>query len=181
MKPKTNNISEMLVDLAPRLKASLLATTSRYVTAGVSIDDVVQETCRRVVEKESTIRQADSGSLLAWMQRTARRLIIDQIRKKQNHQVNGSHASVICAELTKSGELTPSNEVSAGETARQIRQAMEGLSVEHQRVIQLRYVDQLGFEEIATLVGRSTGSVRGLHRTALAQLKNRLGRESTFF
>jgi RNA polymerase sigma factor (sigma-70 family) len=59
--------------------------------------------------------------------------------------------------------------------------ALDNLNDDHRLVLKLRYVDQLTFVQIAERLDRTTGAIRGLHRTALRSLRRMMGGSSLFF
>ena len=72
------------------------------------------------------------------------------------------------------GGLSPEDEVEARETLDLVRRAIEVLPEGQRQVVLMHYVDGLSCQEIAALLGQSTGAVRvRLHR-ARAQLRGRL-------
>jgi uncharacterized protein len=73
-----------------------------------------------------------------------------------------------------SDELTPEDALEAAETLRLVRRAIEILPVRQREVVLMHYVEGLACQEIAALLGESTGAVRvRLHR-ARARLRDRL-------
>ena len=71
-------------------------------------------------------------------------------------------------------DVSPEDEVEARETLELVRRAIKVLPKGQRQVVLMHYVDGLSCQEIAALLGRSTGAVRvRLHR-ARAQLRGRL-------
>lgn len=48
---------------------------------------------------------------------------------------------------------------------------LEGLSEEHQEVLALRVVADLSIDQVAAIMGKSTGAIKQLQRRALQNLK----------
>jgi len=68
----------------------------------------------------------------------------------------------------------PSRVVSHMQLRERIRIALLSLPLEHQRVIELRFLDNLSHEETAQVLGRSVGAVKVLQDRALKSLRVRL-------
>ena len=62
-------------------------------------------------------------------------------------------------------------------TREQLRRAIRRLRPEHQQVIVLRFIDELGYPEVASIMGKSEGAVRVLQHRALRALSELLSRE----
>ncbi|WP_307358069.1 RNA polymerase sigma factor [Pseudarthrobacter niigatensis] len=66
---------------------------------------------------------------------------------------------------------TPSAEDHAVELTAGAEAMLEGLSEEHQEVLALRVVADLSIEQVAAIMGKSTGAIKQLQRRALHNLK----------
>ncbi|WP_258806348.1 RNA polymerase sigma factor [Pseudarthrobacter sp. NS4] len=69
------------------------------------------------------------------------------------------------------GRTTPSAEDHAMEMSGAATAMLDGLSEEHQEVLALRVVADLSIEQVAGIMGKSTGAVKQLQRRALQNLK----------
>jgi RNA polymerase sigma factor (sigma-70 family) len=67
--------------------------------------------------------------------------------------------------------ITPSAEVQAVDINGGAAALLDGLSDEHQEVLALRVVADLSIEQVADIMGKSTGAVKQLQRRALQNLK----------
>jgi len=176
-----SKIETQIETLLPDVRRNLESSLSVHVKARYPVEDIVHDTYVRAIEKLDTLRQTNRTAVVAWLQRIAHRLVIDKIRRKQSHQVDGSQASAIYSALTASGQLTPSREVSVSEAMHTMQRGLECLPEHLRIVLELRYVEQLTFAEIGERLDRTPGAARGLHRTALRSLKKDLGGSSIYF
>jgi RNA polymerase sigma-70 factor (ECF subfamily) len=69
------------------------------------------------------------------------------------------------------GRTTPSAEDQAVELDGGAAAMLDGLSGEHQEVLALRVVADLSIEQVAGIMGKSTGAIKQLQRRALQNLK----------
>jgi len=69
------------------------------------------------------------------------------------------------------GRTTPSAEDHAVELTAGAADMLAGLSAEHQEVLALRVVADLSIEQVAAIMGKSTGAIKQLQRRALQNLK----------
>lgn len=175
--PTEKTIAESL----PGLKLHLRRTLSIHLLQRYPVEDLVQDTYVRAIQKLDTLQHTNRAAVTTWLQRIAHRLVIDKVREKQSQQVHGAEASAIYSTLTASAQLTPSTECSAIEGIRRVEVALADVNPEYRTVLKLRYCDQLTFVQIAEQLGRSSSSVWGLHRNALRSLRCRMGRSSLFF
>jgi RNA polymerase sigma-70 factor (ECF subfamily) len=98
----------------------------------------------------------------AWMLRVARNVAVDHMRQRHMTPVE----KVIGADETAGDE--------AGERCRTFRDALETLSHEQREVVVLRHVAGLSPREIATRLGKTEGSIHGLHHRGRAALQREL-------
>ncbi len=176
----TLNEQEVLRMLGP-LGKHLQATLSPSLLAKLSVEDILQETYIRGVAGFETAQFQNDSMLLGWLKRIANNVAISFIRKKDSSTtLFTSSSNDIAQSLLDTGELTPSTLVSAEENRQLLAIAVTKLSENHQRVIQMRYHEQLPFEEIALVLNTTAGAARGLHRNALDKLREYLGDMARF-
>lgn len=109
--------------------------------------------------------QGDETKLQGWLYKIARNVVIDNFRKTKE--------TVGIEEL----ESLPSYEANALEAmevagdTRVLLEAIARLTTEQQTVIKLRFLEDLGIEEIASLLDKSAGNVRIIQYRALKALR----------
>jgi len=103
-------------------------------------------------------RYAASRPFWALVSTIARNLCIDHHR---HQQVAGAVLRRRGRELSRSPEALPEEELEASEEYRWARQALDELRPRHRRVIHMRDVRGLSYEEIAEAEGTTVESVRG--------------------
>ena len=92
--------------------------------------------------------------------------------EKRNVQTETSlQAATAWEQQTLNTERSPSSCVQHSEDQKQLMEALESLSPEHQKVIQLRYWERLTFSEIGQRLGRSAEASRKLWSRATCQLE----------
>ena len=128
--------------------------------------DVIQETYLRAREGLPNFEYRDHPRLVAWLKTIAKNVIRNRIRKKDAQSL-GELASI----LIESGVLRPSEVFRREEERDGLVAAFCKLPKQHQEILRLYYVESCSFENIASRLGKSSSSVRGLHRNAIAKLR----------
>lgn len=163
------------------LRKHLESTLSPMLTAKFSVDDILQETYIRAVEGIRTCEFQNDAMLLGWLKKIASNTAISLIRKKSEATAfYNSGSSGIAQHLLDTGEVTPSDMLTAEENRQLLAIAMTKLAENHRLVIEMRYHMQLPFEEVAKALNTTAGAARGLHRNALDKLRTYLGDMARF-
>jgi len=134
----------------------LVAFCRRLLGPGGDPEEVAQEAFLRAWVTWD--RYAPSRPFWALVSTIARNLCIDHHR---HQQVAGAVLERRGRELSRVPDALPEEEVEASEEYRWARQALEELRPRHRRVIQLRDVGGLSYEQIAETEGMTVESVRG--------------------
>ncbi len=144
-----------------------------------SHSDLVQSTCREVLEKHEQFEHGDEAAFRHWLFRTAEPKILDRVRYYTAAKRDAAREARPLAAPTDMDESllgcyasfhTPSRDVVAREQVERVERAMDALSESHREVILLARVVGLPHKRIAALMGRSEGAVRVLLFRALADL-----------
>jgi RNA polymerase sigma factor (sigma-70 family) len=125
--------------------------------------DVAQETFIRLWQHRSEIQQ---GLLRAFIFRTARNLVLDELRKRSVRRRWG--AWLISATPSTP---TPSALLDASETERAVAQAISALPTRRREAFTLAYLHDLSYKEVALVLGISAATVKNQVAAALAQLR----------
>ena len=106
-------------------------------------------------------------AFLAWLYRIARNAVIDRARKS-NRQVSFEDA------LEHPGAdkiVEPDAEILASSDSATLRDALAKLTPLQQEVVVLRFLEGYSTEEIAGIVGKQAGTVRGIQFRAIGALR----------
>ena len=148
---------------------------ARYMAVRVSNRDIAED-----LAGECFLRAAESiGSykdrgvpMEAWLFRIAHNLVVDHYRRSARRQT-----TPIDEVFDLAGPSDPSAEVEQKLTMERVNQAMDHLNPAQQEVIALRFVGGLSSEEAGQVMGRTSGAIRELQRTAVSALRGLLGPE----
>jgi RNA polymerase sigma-70 factor (ECF subfamily) len=105
---------------------------------------------------------------LHWLYRIAHNLVINDAKRDAKHHSYESMSEAGFT-LTDTGP-SPDEWFSRQEDIQQLRQAMATLTPEEQTVLTMRFFDDAPYDEIASVVGKSAGSLRVLQHRALKKL-----------
>ena len=125
-------------------------------------EDLTSEVCLRVMKS----LPEQKGLFYAWIFRIASNLITDYYRRRaarSNVTSTGDLIEEMVDEKRTTSELLEQQE---------LRQALKRLTEEQQQVIVLKFIEGYDTDEVAELVGKSTGAVRAIQFRALTTLRN---------
>ncbi len=123
--------------------------------------DVLQSVWLTVHRKLTTLQAPDAFRV--WLYRITHDQAISELRKrlKRPLPVDDFETALITAE--------ESADVVAFDNAELVHQALHELSINHRRVLTLRFLEEMSIEEIAQVVGHNVGTVKSrLHYAKLA-------------
>jgi len=153
---------ELYMAIAPHLH--------RYLRArGIADpDDVVGETFLRVVRHAASF-EGDGPAFRAWVFTIGRNVAIDAARQRARRpeDVLGDLRG-----LGPSGDAEADALRSLAET--QMRELLDELSDDQRDVLLLRFLSDLTFGEIASVIGKREGTVRMIQNRALAALRGKI-------
>jgi len=135
-------------------------------------EDIFQDTFIKAIATIQQGRYVESGKFLAWINRIAHNLIIDHFRRVKNENTFSADAVdydiVNNAKLSeKSVDITISNEQVLADVVRLI----EFLPESQQKVIRMRFFEDLSFKEIAENTDVSINTALGRMRYALLNMR----------
>ena len=173
-----------LIEYLESRRSDLLMFVGHQLGAGLSgkiePDDIVQEVSAYAFENAGQIDFADQDPF-GWFCQIAKRKVIDAGRhfnaqKRAADREIGIHgtpgASLGGIERLLVASITsPSRAFSRKQKEYHLLQAMDQLSGEQQRVLQLRYGQNLPTREIAQQIGKSDGATRVLLSRSLKKLE----------
>ena len=147
----------------------------------VDPSDIVQQTLLKAWQGESDFRGDTHEQRLAWLRVIVRNTIRDQHRQVAGTQKRGNGRELAAADafaqdevglnaFPARGEQTVSGEMIAAEEALEFAAALENLSNDQRRVIELRHLEGLTHGQIAEKLGKTEPAVRMLWVRALRAL-----------
>ncbi|MDD3322304.1 MAG: sigma-70 family RNA polymerase sigma factor [Paludibacter sp.] len=135
-------------------------------------EDIFQDTFIKAIATIQQGRYVESGKFVAWINRIAHNLIIDYFRREKNENTFSADAVdydiVNNAKLSeKSIEDTMSNE----QVLADVVHLIDLLPISQQKVIRMRYFEDLSFKEIAERTNVSINTALGRMRYALLNMR----------
>jgi len=146
---------DLYAGLANGLALRILRDTSEA-------EDVVQEVFVQVWRQAARF-DPNRGSPEAWLCTMARSRALDRLRRRTSRREEPGDAS------------PPSTEAPKTEEALAVRKALEGLSGDQRRALELAYYEGLTQSEIAARLGEPLGTIKTRIRTAMIRLREVLG------
>jgi RNA polymerase sigma-70 factor (ECF subfamily) len=149
--------------------------------AGAS--DLVQETLAEACRAFARFDGSTEEQLLAWLRRLLGNNLVDFTRRYRARAKRRAAAEVPLEGGSSSGEgaggvaadgSSPSQQAMAHEQEQALWRAMERLPEDYRQVIRLHHEQDLSFEEVGRLMGRSPNAAQKLWRRALGRLTQEL-------
>lgn len=150
---------EAFARLFEPLRGNVFAVACRLVGAQ-DADDVVMDTFLKAWKALPGFR--GGSSLKTWLARIARNACLDRMRRAQTERTDSlasGDAAEPPRELADPTVSTPDETVRSREMAGVLRAALARLDEAHRTALQLRFVDDLSYAEIAAATGVHIGTV----------------------
>lgn len=142
----------------------------RVVVQHEEAEDVVQETFARAYTSIADFRGETEGSLTAWLYKIATNLAINALRKRKKW-VFASLDSVR-GDLLATFEHEVDN--SADEIVVKLQKAILALPTKQRLVFNMRYYDELSFEQISQATGQSVSTLKTNYHYAVKKIKEQV-------
>jgi RNA polymerase sigma-70 factor (ECF subfamily) len=148
--------------------------------------DLVQETILEAYRDFAGF-QGGEAELLNWLRRLLRNNLANFARRYRDTgkrqmsaeiPLDGGDSSNLPARTLIGNDSTPSAHAMANEQAEAVEKALQRLPDDYRQVILLRYREELPFEEIGRLMGRSPNAVEKLWLRAVERLRLELEQPS---
>lgn len=168
---------------------------SRRLSSKIDPDDVLQDLLLSIVHSakpEEVIRMHDADELQAWLITLIRRTVCGIIRKLNSKKRRGgfhtygetenpdrSRPSLL--EVVHDDARSPSSAEAAIEVKNAMRAALSSLPIPYRRAVTLHFLECLPPKEVARMMGKSLGAVRGLLYRGVRMLRARMGPADQWF
>ena len=139
----------------------------RIVVQHEEAEDVLQETFARAYLSISGFRGDTESSLTAWLYRIATTLSINVLRKRKR----GLFSSLDSVRGDLLATFEHEVEPSADEIIVRLQKAILALPTKQRLVFNMRYYDELSFEEISQITGQSVSTLKTNYHYAVQKIK----------
>jgi RNA polymerase sigma-70 factor (ECF subfamily) len=139
-----------------------------------SVDDLVQETWLRVLERGHSYN--GQSPFAPWLLTIARNLAFDQMRKRKIFSLDSQDESGqdVDALAPISDEPPPFEQAARTEDARHLARSLESLDPIYREALVLRFQEDLSLQEIAAIAGASVSTVSSRIYRGLAALRKQM-------
>jgi RNA polymerase sigma-70 factor, ECF subfamily len=160
-----------MADLYDRFGRLVYSVIYAIVRDSGIAEDLLQETFLRIWNRSAGF-DAERGALGPWLLTVARNRAIDHIRSAGAR--NSRNALELESREHKSQELGAEIDLQNKDRAKVIRAAMDRLTENQRRVIELAYYEGLSQTEMAEKLGQPLGTIKTWVRGALKKLREEL-------
>jgi RNA polymerase sigma-70 factor (ECF subfamily) len=163
-------------ELYARYRNILYATALKFLKDDADAQDVVQEVFIQIWDKAKLYDPA-KGKPLTWALTLTRNRSIDRIRAIQRRTRLRDDFQKESTVDESAGIREALSEVDASEKGQVLRDAVNRLSPQQRKVIELAYFRGYTQSEIADRLGEPLGTIKARARRALLKLKETLGNQ----
>ena len=142
----------------------------RVVVQHEEAEDVLQETFARAYTSIDDFRGDNESSLTAWLYRIATNLAINALRKRKRWML--ASLDSIRGDLLATFEQE--SDPSADEIAVRLQKAILALPTKQRLVFNMRYYDELSFEQISAATGQSVSTLKTNYHYAVKKIKEQV-------
>ena len=172
--------SEICRQVQGRLNNMAGRHLDRQLRGKLNPSDIVQETLTRMVQGFGDFRGSSSAEFYAWLNTilknqisSTRRGFHTQRRDVRREAAHDLHDDVGAFPLDQE---SPESQLQSREKLARFRAVIDRLAPDQARVIQLRGIDELPFEDIAIQMNRSVNAISKLWARALISLQQELSK-----
>ena len=143
--------------------------------------DLVQDALLKAAQRFGQFRGASDAELAGWLRQILARCLADFVRRYRTGGRRAGREQSLDQLLNRSSQameqVLATNGTSPSASAQRrdlgvvLSDALAELSEEHREVIVLHHLEGLGWDEVASRMGRTVGAVRMLWTRALKQLR----------
>ena len=158
----------------PRLLRYCFSLTRNHDRA----EDLASETMLQVCENLGTY-ECKGKPIKNWGVTIAHNIFVNS-RKRNNLEITGAGAAIV---LDSTPDVKPFNSdpahtvperIDQQQTLLEIKKLLRSLSPAEERTIRLRFFEELSYEEIAQMTGKTRGAIRITNHRGLAKLRKML-------
>ena len=168
---KNGNV-QALEELVQRYRRPLYSYILNMTEGREDADEIFQETWLRAIKN---LDRFTYTSLLSWLMRITRNLVIDRARKKKPDlvldQPVGDDEDTSRVDLIAGKEVEPGNDLASEEAEDQIMKLVDQLPDEQKEVFLMRVKMELSFKEIAEIQDVSINTALARMQYALTKLR----------
>lgn len=174
---------ELFTRLLPRVRKSVALRMGCRESELCDREDLVQETLLDAFRSLDSFQYQKEGALCHWLATLVQNNLSDNQRRRTARKREAASADprvsrnthVLSDSVFGIDRITPGDHLEAAELERRLEGALLSLPERERRVIELRKLCELSFEEIAKELGfSSASSARSLFSRAMAELSKRL-------
>jgi RNA polymerase sigma-70 factor (ECF subfamily) len=136
------------------------------------VEDLAQATFVACIEARERFR--GEAAFRAYLLGIARLQLLRHLRKQHRHRKVFAPLEVSIRELVGANDRSPSFAVLQHDEQKLLLQALRHIPIDFQITVELRYWEEMSYEEIAAVLEVSTGTVRSRLHRARAMLKQRI-------
>ncbi len=164
--------ADAFAQLVDRHKDQMVNYLARLTGCRDRAEDIAQETFVRFYKQIHHYRE--EGTLSAYLFRIATNLVRSEERRKRRWQMLQPILSYGGFASNGAGPASPQADALASEEHRQVTRALASLDVLYRAPLVLREIEGLSYQEIATSLGCSEGTVKSRLHRGRQLLKQRL-------
>ena len=169
-----------------RLRQMVAVRIDPRLAARVDPSDVVQEALAEASQKLPEYLRERPLPFYPWLRQIAWETLVDMhtrhlavqkrsvTREGRGHLVLPDESAMQLVDRLVGTGTSPSRQATRQEMRQRVRAALERLPVHDREVVILRHLEQLGFVEIAGVLGISEAATRSRYRRAVERLHNLL-------
>ncbi|MBJ04413.1 MAG: RNA polymerase subunit sigma-24 [Flavobacteriales bacterium] len=166
-----------LNQLVNRHKTKIISFIFSKVRDKSQADDIFQETFFKVIRTLKSGKYNEEGKFLPWVMRIAYNLSMDYFRYNKKSRLVRSNDQFNIFDLIKDGEESKEHKMIQDRILIDLKNIIDKLPVNQQKVLQLRYYSNMSFSEIAENCNISINTALGRMRYALINIRKIIQRE----
>jgi len=169
----------LLEEHLPSLRAFVRGKLGPELRAIESASDLVQSTCREVLQNQDRFQHPGTGAFRHWLFTTAARKVSDRLRRQRALKRDAGSALRVgsSAKVDESRLLavygrfsSPSHRIAVEDEVARVEKALDRLTDEQREVVLMAHVAELSRAEIAERLGKKEVAVRSILHRALARV-----------